>query len=875
LKRINFYFTYAWRSVLRGGQRTIFAVLCIAVGVATLVALQSLGQSSSDTLLGDAKFRAGGDLVLSPYRRASTNFVAAFNEEIVTPELTRLKNEGIIEEWTPFYLNSVQIRNSAISNPLFNITNIYSVKTAQYPFYGNVQIVEPQGANFKDLLKEPGAVVVSKTLWEQQKLKLGDTLVLNVPGGTSEVKLKVVGQTGIDVPGIPGIGQDAFFGFGYVSYETGLNAFSNTVVTLQNIFVKTRTEALADTAATQLAAYSNRGNPQLFNVRTAIQLQEQIKRGLNDFNTFLTYVGLLSVLIGGIGVINTMLVVIGRRTLEIATVKTLGLKKWQTVWVFTTEAFILGILGSLAGLILGTLLSIIVKNVAEVAFGRPLLWSPFYIKPLILGLLVGTVTSMIFGFLPAFAASRVRPGAVLRMQPGALPSLGFWGMLLIILFIGSAMSLLAGAIIGNVVIGFAVAFGTLVVSALLVGIMWVIVLLVGWLPAPFGPSFKMALRSFSRHRGRTATTLLVLTLGIFSVSAIVILAESVKGAINKTLNADLGYNVTIVAPFEPSAVAVNNALGSLPGLQKTFYGNSLSATIESVNGQSWAQYSSNLTNAGQRITLSGRGFVNGEARGASGAQDILSGRNFTATDENAKIMLINNDVATRYGLKVGDKVQFKARVGLRETSGELQIVGEVGAGNQNVNLESGFIAPANVVKDLGATQTIFFLLIDPKTVDQAMEILRQKAPGTLALDLSDLIEFFTKLLDQILAFPALLSLLSLFSGAILIANNVALSMLERRTEIGVMKAIGAKQRRIMNMMLLESGLVGLLGGIIGVGLAIVLVTFAERTAEIPSSWQAWSPFALIGLSIFLAVFATITSAWSAVKEKPLVVLRYE
>lgn len=875
MKRLNFYFTYAWRSVLRGGQRTVFAILCIAVGVATLVALQSLGQSSSDTLLGDAKFRAGGDLVLSRVVSSNTNFVSVFSEQSAAPELNRLKNETTIEAWTPFYLNPVQIRNSSISNPLFNITNIYSVKTDQYPFYGNVQIVEPPGANFKDLLREPGTVIVSKTLWEQQKLKLGDTLTVGSATGNGDIKLKVVGQTSIDVPGIPGLGQDAFFGFGYVSYDTGVNAFGADRLQLQNIFVKTRTEALADTAAAQLRGFAGSGSTRLFNVRTAIELQEQIKRGLNDFNTFLTYVGLLSVLIGGIGVINTMLVVIGRRTLEIATVKTLGLKKWQTVWVFTTEAFILGILGSLVGLILGTLLSIVVKNVAEVAFGRPLLWSPFYLRPVILGLLVGTVTSMIFGFLPAFAASRVRPGAVLRMQPGALPALGFWSMLVIILFIGSAMSLVAGAIIGNIVIGFAVAFGTLFVSAWLVGIMWLIVWLVGFLPAPFGPSFKMALRSFSRHRGRTATTLLVLTLGIFSVSAIVILAESVKGAINKTLNADLGYNVTVIAPFEPSTVAVNSALGNLPGLQKTFYGNSLSATINGVNGQNWRQFSVPLSGVSDRISLSGRGFVNGEARGASGTQDILSGRNFTLADENSKVMLINNETATRYGLKVGDTVQVRVRVGLRETTADMQIIGVVGAGNQNVNLESGFVAPANVVKDLGATQTIFFLLIDPKSIDQALEVLRQKAPATLALDLSDLIEFFTKLLDQILAFPALLSILSLFSGAILIANNVALSMLERRTEIGVMKAIGAKQRRVMGMMLLESGLVGLLGGLIGVGLAIVVVSIAERAAEIPSSWQAWSPFALIGLSIFLAVFATITSAWGAVKEKPLVVLRYE
>jgi ABC-type antimicrobial peptide transport system permease subunit len=162
------------------------------------------------------------------------------------------------------------------------------------------------------------------------------------------------------------------------------------------------------------------------------------------------------------------------------------------------------------------------------------------------------------------------------------------------------------------------------------------------------------------------------------------------------------------------------------------------------------------------------------------------------------------------------------------------------------------------------------------TLQQTQEFLPN------VLDLDDLIDTFNRLLDQILAFPLILSLLSLFSGAILVANNVALAVLERRTEIGVLKAVGAKRKRVMSILLWESGLVGLLGGIIGVGAGILiaininaLTNAGKRGSGIDFTWSPGVAALLLLLGIGLALFATVVSAWGAVQEKPLVVLRYE
>jgi len=111
-----------------------------------------------------------------------------------------------------------------------------------------------------------------------------------------------------------------------------------------------------------------------------------------------------------------------------------------------------------------------------------------------------------------------------------------------------------------------------------------------------------------------------------------------------------------------------------------------------------------------------------------------------------------------------------------------------------------------------------------------------------------------------------------------IANSVALTTLERRREIGIMKAVGLQRERVLGMLLLEYGLMGLIGGLIGiliggVSLLYVLVqVFGGQLGEvIPYGTAAILMFLCVGI----ALFAAILTAWGASGEKPLNVLRYE
>ena len=909
MKRLKFLvgwpLKYAWRSVIRGGQRSFFAVLCVAVGVASLVALQSLSYSISDTLTANTQALTGGDVIATVPRASS-----AISNSTVVSKLNELKSKETLSDWTPLTTINPQIKEYFGFPPAF-----YVVDPAKYPLYGELKILEPSDKSLSELISTPNTVVISRNLWEKQNYQVGQVIeVSNGSGqGSKTNRLRIVGEVTTDTPGVIfGLGQ--FFGFVFTSFETAATFWDKNGLASDTFFIKSTQPNQVKNALVALRAPAPNSSSNLIfsQVQTAADQQSFLARGLQIIELMLSYVGLLSLLIGGVGVINTMLVVIGQRITEIATVKALGLKTRQTIFIFTLEAMLIGVMGSLLGVLLGELLGIGIKGIAEGLFAHPLNWR-LYFGPIVIGLVIGILTSAVFGFLPSYAASQVRPSVALRMQSSSLPNIGGWASLFIILFMTLLIGLIAGILIHNLLVGVAVAYVTLLISTIMVGLMWLVVFLVGKFPgrlvAPFGPSLKIALRSFSRHRGRTASTLMVMVVSLFFITFILIIADNIKATVRDALDLNLGYNaITLSAPSQTEQIKTT-LQAQVPGLQNLFIGNSKDALLTTINGNSMALSPTNQSrpiitlptnsfwNFGTQsdypsIRLSGRGVVNGDVQGASatsrGKQKLLAGRNLTPADTNSNVILVRQDVVDEYNLKLGDKITLQSTgvAGIffvnnntnKNKTVELEVIGILDKGNNNPDFEGGWITPLKIVSDLGAQYNLYYLLIDRAQMKPALEKVRSTVG--IVLDLNDLIATFSRLLDQFMAFPLLLSLLSLFSGTILIANNVALAMLERRTEIGVLKALGAKQGRIMRLLLLESGLVGLLSGLIGVGMGILTALNVTRLAPGGAdkigfivTWSPLTALLLIGLATGLVMVTTLASAWGAVKEKPLIVLR--
>ncbi len=870
----------------------------------TLVALQTLTFNIRDTLFGDIQARAGGDLVVS------ANF-SNYYQRVVFPQAQKnfdnLQAQGKLGNWTGLNKHAIQITG------YFNVPpTVYIVDPGRFPLYGKIDLLEPAGADFGKLLSEPNTIILSRSLFKAgdfqlgQKIEVSSFLEFSSPGGSS-AGLKIVGVLDPVVPGInfdPGL----FVGFGIVSQNSARAFLKEVEITPTTFFFKTTSAAgLADLKGRlqEFNSSLNRSFPYFAEVREAPEVLGEGSRNLEVAESIFFYIGLLATFIGGLGCINTMLVVVRRRTTEIATLKALGLKPRQALAIFTIEVMLLGALGSLVGLGLGSFLGFIMKSLVENLFSRPLNWS-LNPAPLLTGLVVGTAVSVIFGFIPAFAAGKVPPAVVLRQQSGiGLQKLAGFSILVIVLALTTALGLLTGLLLGKVLLGMLAAFTVLVAGLLLITFMYLVVFLVGKLPAPGNqPSFKLALRNFNRQRVRTAATLLVISASLFFISLISILSDSIKTTLKETFDFNLGFNAGAVNIYSSQDQQLQARFErEIPGLQKIFISNQVGAAILAVNRQPLSsEVAQNDSSCGafvedtfnntfrlkSNIQLSGRSLAGGESISPNGPQQILAGRNLTPADMEKKVLLISAEEAHCYNLQVGDKVSLALRSNnfgqgaRRNNSGDYEVIGITSKGTAGTNLEQSFVVPFAAVNEAGANFSIFFMQIDPPYIKSALTQVQKSLYGNFVFDLTDLINTFSRLLDQLLAFPLLLSSLSLISGSVLIANNVALSIIERRAEVGVLKAIGARSNRVLAMLLWESSLVGLLGGLLGIGgsLAVAsvipaLVKTGEARLNFLLTWSPLNGLLLLALGVGLAVLFTFTSAWHSIQEKPLVVLRYE
>jgi predicted lysophospholipase L1 biosynthesis ABC-type transport system permease subunit len=859
MRNFGLYFTYAWRSFKRGGQRSLLAVLCIAVGVAAIVALQSTGLAISERVAGDARASAQSDIIVHSQQRL-------FQPDEVA-KLETLKQNKTIVDYTVsngFFSLEVKKPDGTKSNDFGSIYTPIAVEPSKYPFYGKLDMAEPAGKNLKEVLTQPGQMVVDNKMATSLAVKVGDQVTGR--GENGQLKLQVVGILNKNTF-LPVSGDDPeLTGYAYVTFDTLKQLLGPVEALPETILVKTASTP----AANQLAKAALQALSPAYAVETASELNDAIQTSNQQFSTVLSYVGLVSLLIGSLGVVNTMLVAVGRRSTEIATIKTLGMESQQAVLVFVIEAAIFGFLGSLIGVGLGELLALVMTQVAQGLVFQSLDFN-FYWQPVIMGVTTGIATAVIFGILPAYSASKIPPAQVLRQKSNALPRISRLATLFIIGVMTLLMGLLAGVILGGqFLIGLIVAFATLIVCSLGVLFFSFILWVVGRIALPLGLSYKLARRNLSRSRTQNATTLLVMSVGIFSIALVIILAGSLKDTLKDTIEKAFGYNIILTPQNEADASDIVKLLDArqVPGLQK--YNIQAGSFVKLVSAGGVSAEDLIINHPGGPALSFLRGFSASEAA------------NFARIDQgqmyaNDNEVLIDRQTAESYRLKPGDKLVFQPF----DTSPPftLTISGTYDKKNQ-INLLGTLATTPGRVQTIPGHRTNFNLNIEKEQVSAALNYLETKFSNSTITDLSSYTAVISNLIDTIAAFPILLALLSLISGAVLIANNVALAVLERRTEMGVMKSIGAESGRVLSIINWETCIIGFLGGLIGFGLsagiASILVALLG-TAENPAVLSI-SPLVFIGmlaLAIALSLVATVGSAWGAAQEKPLVVLRYE
>jgi putative ABC transport system permease protein len=418
-------------------------------------------------------------------------------------------------------------------------------------------------------------------------------------------------------------------------------------------------------------------------------------------------------------------------------------------------------------------------------------------------------------------------------------------------------------------------------------------------------AFKLALNILRHSKVRSWLTIIGIVIGVAAVVAIMSIGQGMQLSLESNLGG-LGADIITISPGASRAFGGFRDFGDGPpgtGSTGTSSSEAKNLTIKDIQALRSVDNVDIVTG-----TVSGRGEVYYLAEkttvSVTGVDPVAwneittstlaSGRFLSAGDYN--MVLVGNRLATRtfkQALSVNrvitiEGVNFKIAGILNESGGMM------GGGSDN-----GIIMPIeaarNTLDDVGTDEfdSIIVKVEDSNLVEQTMSdiderlmLTRHVTNRTKDYSVTSSVAMqatISSTMESVTMFLAAIAAVSLLVGAVGIANTMFTTVLERTKQIGIMKAIGAKNRDIMTIFMMNSALVGLIGGVIGLVIGSVASLFVALPmmgggGRMMGAENVVTPqlmlFAL-GIAVGIGVLAGLIPAYRASKLRPVDALRYE
>jgi ABC-type antimicrobial peptide transport system permease subunit len=247
------------------------------------------------------------------------------------------------------------------------------------------------------------------------------------------------------------------------------------------------------------------------------------------------------------------------------------------------------------------------------------------------------------------------------------------------------------------------------------------------------------------------------------------------------------------------------------------------------------------------------------------------GKPIAVLENLTRLQPLNIHVGSHIGVEINQKIT------------EFEVVGLTQAANENSFSFGGLMGgemqvPSGVIGSGTSSVPFTIVKVEPESLNKVLLAINS-IPLVYSIDITFIDNVISRFINQMSAIPILVGILSLGAAAVIMANTVALATLERRRQIGILKAVGLKGRRVLVVMLLENTLVSLLGSLLGIGLSAlgigVLTALGTNISQIIPPDATPVAIALLVTAVVIGWLATILSARTAISEHVTSVLRYE
>lgn len=414
---------------------------------------------------------------------------------------------------------------------------------------------------------------------------------------------------------------------------------------------------------------------------------------------------------------------------------------------------------------------------------------------------------------------------------------------------------------------------------------------------PFYENFKMAFDTIRGNKLRSFLTIFGVVIGVIVVMLMSSVISGIKVAVEKQVESfgtrsiflykfDIGFHVGRRSQEErmrkPLTVEDSDAIKKLSSIETTvpfldvsndFFGGKILVTGKNGKTSASVQLSGTypeIERTSSEVLLTGRWFSQNES------------------EEKANVCLIGQTVVDSY-------FPFEDPLGqtLDIAGNQFRVIGTLekreqlfGGGSANNDQSNVIYMPMGAALKLKPQADDLFILAVAregqleKAKDDIQDLLRVRRevsfgkPNNFAMaTAASLIDQFNSITWMIVLFMFVISSVGLLIGGIGVMNIMLVSVTERTREIGIRKAIGAKQRDILLQFLIEAAMLTGFGGLLGLLIGWIL-TFLVKLI-MPSYVPLWAPALGFGASVLIGLFFGLYPAWKAARLDPIESLRYE
>ncbi|MEU7035768.1 FtsX-like permease family protein [Streptomyces sp. NPDC046237] len=699
----------------------------------------------------------------------------------------------------------------------------------------------------------PTDVMVDAGTAEKHKLKIGDELRTIAVTGDFTAKISGIVEFKVTNPGAT-----------VVYFDTA--TAQRELLGKEGLFTQITADAAPGVSDEKLKSNIVAAVGGGYTLQTAAEVADAGREDVAGFLDVMKYAMLgfagIAFLVGIFLIVNTFSMLVAQRTREIGLMRAIGSSRKQVNRSVLVEAVLLGVVGSIAGVAAGVGLAVGLMELMS-SMGMELSTEDLTVKwttPAV-GLLLGIVVTVLAAYIPARRAGKVSPMAALR--DAGTPADGKAGLVRgsvgLLLTLGGAAALWTAtqaekASAGSLWLGLGIVLsliGFIVVGPLLAGgvvrALGVVVLRV------FGPVGRMAERNALRNPRRTGATGAALMIGLALVACLSVVGSSMVASATEELDRSVGADFIVQSangqPIMPQAQA---ALEKTPGLDHVTEYTWVEATITDPSGKPVD-----------------KGLVAAEPSYAEDLRrDTTAGELSAAYGANA--MSVGSDYATEHGVKVGDELTVAFKGG---DSAKLKVAA-ITSDENNVDKGVMYTNITTMERFLPADKQpqsmIMFATAEDGKETEAYAALKDSLAAYPQYKVQNQADYKQDLKDQV---GQLLNIVyGLLALAIIVAvlgvvNTLALSVVERTREIGLMRAIGLSRRQLRRMIRLESVVIALFGALLGLALGMGWGTAAQKLLALEGLGVLEIPWPTILTvfvgSAFVGLFAALVPAFRA------------